>query len=225
MAKINPLATIISLLLSSIAISFFAPLEAFFALALISITPFIFRVNILKILWKMKVMVITAILIFVFSIMAGKETITALSDSVKFLSVIALAALYIQKSDLMDLSSTLGYVLSPILGKRGWGFASSLMMTLALFPIIITSSSEMISARKSREGSFLRHPLSSLTDYTVSIMRLLFQKVQIFQDAMYSRSWSPSGRRTPISFTLFDWIYTFSSIILFVGFVLWKKMS
>ena len=172
----------------------------------------------------MKVMLITALLIFLFSYF-GKETLlSSLSDTAKFLSIIGLSALYIKKSDLIDLSTTMGSILSPVFGKRGRKAASALMMTLALFPIIFSTATEMMNARRSRGGSFLYHPIKSITEYIVSMMRLLFQKVVIFQDALYSRSWTTGGERTKVLLGKRDWTIMILSLLLFIGLVLWKKV-
>ena len=79
--------------------------------------------------------------------------------------------------------------------------------------------------RKSRCDSFFAHPVSSVTDYTVSLMRLLFQKVLIFQDAMYSRGWSEDGERTKFRVGRKDMVFLVCSIVLFVGYLLWIKLS
>lgn len=224
MAQINPFASLIALILASIASSLLGDYEALILLLSVTIIPFFFRINILKVMWSMKVMLITALLIFLFSIFGEGTLISSLGDSGRFLSIVALSALYIQKSDLLDLSTTMGSILSPIFGKNGRKAASAVMMTLALFPIIFSTATEMMNARKARGGSFLRHPIKAITDYVLSMMRLLFQKVLIFQDALYSRSWSTGGERTQIKFEVRDWSLIFLSAVLFIGFILWKRV-
>ena len=224
MAQINPFATLIALILSSIASSLLGEMEALVVLCLVTIIPFFFHVNILRVMWSMKVMLITALLIFLFSYFGKGTLLSSLSDTAKFLSIIGLSALYIKKSDLVDLSTTMGSILSPIFGKRGRKAASAVMMTLALFPIIFSTATEMMNARRSRGGSFLYHPIKSITEYIVSMMRLLFQKVVIFQDALYSRSWTTGGERTKVLLGKRDWTIMVLSLLLFIGFVLWKKV-
>lgn len=221
---LNPFSTLVSLILLSIISSMMSDLEALVFLFFVLFLPLFFRINLFTLLWKMKVMVITAILIFVFAITGDKSLLSALSSTAKFLSVIALSALYVEKADLLDLSTTMGSLLSPIMGKAGRKAASSLMMTIALFPIIFFTGSEMMNARKSRGGSFFRHPVSGISSYTISLMRLLFQKVLIFQDALYSRSWSTGGERTPVKLTRRDTVFILVSFLLFVWYLLWKKV-
>ena len=224
MAGINPFSTMVALILSSVASSLLNEYEALALLILVTIIPLFFKVNIFKILWSMKVMLITALLIFLFSYFGKGTLLSSLSDTSKFLSVVALSALYIKKSDLIDLSTTMGTILSPIVGKRGRKASSAVMMTLALFPIIFSTATEMMNARRSRGGSFFRHPISSITDYTLSMMRLLFQKILIFQDALYSRSWSTGGERTKVVLGKKDWLVIILSAMLFTGLFIWKRV-
>lgn len=224
MAQINPFVSLILLILTSIASSLLSGYEVIFVLLLVLIVPSFFRVNILKIMWSMKVMLITALLIFLFSYFGNGTLLSSLSDCSKFLSIIGLSALYVEKADLMDLSTTMGSILSPLFKERGRKAASSLMMTLALFPIVFSTATEMMNARKARGGSFFHHPVKSITDYVVSMMRLLFQKVVIFQDALYARSWSTGGERTKVKFRKKDWFVLLLSVLLFIGFFLWKKV-
>ncbi len=121
---------------------------------------------------------------------------SALTDTSRFLSAISVAALYIATTDLTELSAALGTALGKVIGKPAWRFASGVMLTIALFPLIFQAATEMLAARKARGGSFFSHPVRNLTDYTVSLMRLLFQKILIFQDAMYARAYSPEAERT-----------------------------
>ncbi|MGN1164016.1 MAG: hypothetical protein ACI4S4_04315 [Candidatus Ornithospirochaeta sp.] len=224
MASLNPLVTLFALVLSSIAVSVSPDAVVIGIFITIITVPFFFGINIPKVLWSMKVMLITALMIFVFSIMAENTLSSSLSDTLKFLTLISLSALYIEKSDLLEMASSLSCILSPAFGKKGRRFASSVMMALALFPIIFISAREMMRARKSRNDSFLAHPVSSVTDYTVSLMRLLFQKVVIFQDAMYSRGWSEDGERTAPLIKRRDRIFSALSLILFLGYFLWIKL-
>ena len=225
MAPLNPLVTLFALVLSSIAVSVSPEIVVIGMFTASVIVPFFFGINIPKVLWSMKVMLITALMIFVFALLGEKSIISSLSDTLRFLTLISLSALYIERNDLLEMASTLSSLLSPFFGKGGRRFASSIMMALALFPIIFISAREMMRARKSRCDSFFAHPVSSVTDYTVSLMRLLFQKVLIFQDAMYSRGWSEDGERTKFRVGRKDMVFLVFSIVLFFGYLLWIKMS
>lgn len=223
MAGLNPLSTLLSLILSSVVIYGTKGWVAIALFIFIFAVPYLFGINTLKLLWAMKIMVITALLILVFALLSESSVIDAIAESARFLSLITLSAIYVTKSDLMLLSTTLSGILSPIFGKGGRKAASALLLTLSLFPLIFSSATEMSKARKSRGGSFLRHPVSSILDYTVSLMRVMFSKVIAFQDAMYSRAWRPEGERTPALFSLSDYTAMALSVLAFIGIMVWIR--
>lgn len=222
--KPGPLVLLIGVILYSIASSFLTGWEAVMVLVLTIIIPILSGVNVLSVLWKMKVMLFTAALIFVFAVVEKKDTLTAFSDTARFLSLITVASLFVLKTDLLALSSSLGKVLSLVFGRAGWRAASYLMLSLSFFPIVFESADEMLRARRSRGGSFFSHPVKNLTEYTVSLMRLLFEKVLIFQDALYSRSFTINGEKTVCPPKGSDYILLSLFVLLFTGVIVWKKV-
>ena len=222
--KTNPLILLIGVILYSIASSFLAEGEVIVLFALTLILPLIMGVNVFSLLWKMKVMLFTAVLILLFGFIGGKDTLTALSDTMRFLSLITVAALFVLKADLLELSSVLGKVLSSFLGKTGWKISSYIMLSLSIFPIVFESADEMLTARRSRGGSFFSHPVRNLTEYTVSLMRLLFEKILIFQDALYSRSFTIKGEKTVCPPKGKDYLILSLFVLLFTGVTVWKKV-
>ena len=222
--KTNPLILLIGVILYSIASSFLTEGEVVALFALTLILPLIMGVNVFSLLWKMKVMLFTAVLILLFGFIGGKDTLTALSDTMRFLSLITVAALFVLKADLLELSSVLGKVLSSFLGKTGWKISSYIMLSLSIFPIVFESADEMLTARRSRGGSFFSHPVRNLTEYTVSLMRLLFEKILIFQDALYSRSFTIKGEKTVCPPKGRDYLILSLFVLLFTGVTVWKKV-
>lgn len=222
--KTNPLILLIGVILYSIASSFLTEGEVIVLFALTLILPLIMGVNVFSLLWKMNVMLFTAVLILLFGFIGGKDTLTALSDTMRFLSLITVAALFVLKADLLELSSVLGKVLSSFLGKTGWKISSYIMLSLSIFPIVFESADEMLTARRSRGGSFFSHPVRNLTEYTVSLMRLLFEKILIFQDALYSRSFTIKGEKTVCPPKGKDYLILSLFVLLFTGVTVWKKV-
>ena len=222
--KTNPLILLIGVILYSIASSFLTEGEVIVLFALSLILPLIMGINVFSLLWKMKVMLFTAVLILLFGFIGGKDTLTALSDTMRFLSLITVAALFVLKADLLELSSVLGKVLSSFLGKTGWKISSYIMLSLSIFPIVFESADEMLTARRSRGGSFFSHPVRNLTEYTVSLMRLLFEKILIFQDALYSRSFTIKGEKTVCPPKGRDYLILSLFVLLFTGVTVWKKV-
>ncbi len=223
--EVNPLILLSGVLLYSIATGLLSPLEMTALATLTLILPFFFGYNTLKLLWRMKIMLITALLILLFGIMEGKERISAIADTARFLSLITVSAIFVLNADLLSLSSELGNLLSKVIGSLGWKISSYLMMSLSIFPIVFASAREMMDARRARLGSFFSHPVKNLSEYTIALMKLLFEKTLIFQDALYSRSFTVKGERTSYPLSAKDYILLFLFIILFTGVLVWKKMN
>ncbi len=223
--EINPLVLLTGVLLYSIITGLLSPLEMIIFATFTLITPFFFGCNTLKLLWRMKIMLITALLILLFGIMEDKETIIAIADTARFLSLITVSGIFVLNADLLLLSSSLGNVLSLVMGSWGWKISSYLMMSLSIFPIVFTSAREMMDARRARLGSFFTHPVNNLTEYTVALMKLLFEKMLIFQDALYSRSFTIKGERTAYPLSRKDCLLLLLFILLFIGVLVWKRMN
>lgn len=221
---VNPLVLLIGVLLYSIASSFLYGIETVVLLALTLLIPFFFRTNTLHLLWRMKVMLFTALLILAFGIIEKRNGLSVTEDVCRFLSLITVASLFVLKADLLTLSSTLGNILSKVFGKGGWKASSYLTLTLSVFPLVFESGSEMLTARKARSGSFFTHPVRNLTEYTVSLMTLLFDKVLVFQDALYSRSFTTTGEKTAYPLTRRDITLFMFFVLVFTGVIVWKKI-
>ena len=221
---LNPLILLIGVLLYSIASSFLCGIETVVLLALTLLVPFFFRTNTLHLLWRMKVMLFTALLILAFGIIEKREALSVTEDVCRFLSLITVASLFVLKADLLMLSSTLGSILSKVFGKGGWKASSYLSLTLSVFPLVFESGSEMLTARRARGGSFFTHPVRNLTEYTVSLMTVLFEKVLVFQDALYSRSFTTAGEKTVYLLTRRDITLLMFFVLMFTGVIVWKKI-
>ena len=221
---LNPLILLIGVLLYSIASSFLCGIETVVLLVLTLLVPFFFRTNTIHLLWRMKVMLFTALLILAFGIIEKREPISVVADVCRFLSLITVASLFVLKADLLTLSSTLGSILSKVFGKDGWKVSSYLSLSLTVFPLVFESGTEMLIARKARGGSFFSHPVRNLTEYTVSLMTVLFDKVLVFQDALYSRSFTTAGEKTAYPLTRRDITMLVFFVLMFLGVVIWKKI-
>lgn len=223
--EINPLVLFLGILAASIASTFLSGWELVSFLILSLFIPLIFGFNTFRMLWRMKIMLLTAALIALFGVAAEKDAMTVIGEVSRFLALITLSGMFVIKADLIRLSSSLGRLLSFLPYSIGWKLSSYLMLSLSIFPIVFESGNEMLIARKARLGSFFSHPVSNLTRYTVSLMRLLLRKMEIYQDALYSRAFSIKGEKTTYPLTKKDICLLFLFFLLFIGIVIWKKMS
>lgn len=223
--KINPIVFFSLLILLSIASSFFSNWGKIILLLVSLIIPFFFAINTFRLLWKLRIVLLTVALIITFGFIEKRDTLTVIAEASLFTSLVTLYAAFVLNTDLISLSSTLGKVLSLFFSSYGWRLSSYLMMSLSIFPIVFECGTEMLEARRSRLGTFFSHPVKNLSAYTVSLITLLFDKTLTLQDALYSRSFSTKGGRTVYPLKAKDWLCLVISFALFTGYMLWKKLS
>lgn len=223
--KINPIVLFFSLILLSVASSFFTDWEKIIFLLVSLIIPRFFGINTLRLMWKLRVILFTVLLILAFGFIEKRPPMAVIGEASLFSALVTLYASFVLNSDLMSLSSTLGKILSLFFSSYGWKVSSCIMMSLSIFPIVFECGTQILAARRSRGGTFFSHPVKNLTSYTVSLITLLFDKTLTLQDALYSRSFSTKEGRTVYPLRAIDWISLILSITLFAGFMLWKKLS
>ena len=222
--EIDPLIVLLGVLLLSTIVSFLSQIELIVLFFLTLTIPYFFKINTIKLLLKMKVMLFTALLILIFGLIEKKELLPTIAEVSKFLSLITISALFVLKADLITLSSRLGFILSLPFKEKGWKMASAIMLSLSIFPLVFEASKEMLDSRRSRNGSFFSHPIKNLTEYTVSLVSLLLYKTISFQDALYSRSFTSRGKRTTYSLKKIDFIFLLMFSLIFIGVLVWKKL-
>lgn len=220
----DPLVLFLGILLVSGASMLLTGWETVVLLVLSVAVPLLFHINTFRMLWKMKIMLVTAFLIAFFDFLADKAYILVAEDVSRFLALITLSCIFVTKVDLIRLSSSLSHMLSFLPHSLGWKISSYLMLSLSIFPIVFSSAEEMLRARKARLGSFFSHPVSNLTNYTVSLMKLLLRKIVIYQDALYSRNFSIKGEKTTYSLSKKDITLLIIFFTIFSGIIIWKKI-
>lgn len=126
---------------------------------------------------------------------------TGLFEGLRLMLLLSFSFLFIEVADSTELSSSLGKMLSPIIGKKAWVLSSMIMVTLSMIPMILESAKEMFHARQSRNENFLAHPIKALSDYSISLMKLLFKRSEEYYDALLCRGFKEDQERIapPIS--------------------------
>ncbi len=223
--KINPIVFFTALILLSIASSFFSAWGKIILFSVSIILPFFVRVNTFKLWWRMRIMLLTALLILLFGFIEKEDPLSIIGRTSLFMALVTLYASFVLSADLLSLSSTLGKVLSVFFSSYGWKFSSYLMLSLSIFPIVFECGTQMLEARRSRCGTFFSHPVKNLSAYTISLITLLFDKTLTLQDALYSRSFSTKEERTVYPLSIKDRLFLILFLSIFIGYMLWKKMS
>ena len=195
LSRTVPAFKLLYLLLFSILISSAGVYEIYiYAFFIITIGAFS-KINLMRLLLSMHAMIAISFFIAITEWSNTKNISSTLSEAVSYLTLLLLTLLFMATTDITDLSASLGHYLEPIIGKSSWRLASNIMVTLAMLPMIFFCANTMLMARRSRGGRFFSHPFKNITSYTISLFLLLFEKVQVFEDALLSRSFSNTAPR------------------------------
>lgn len=193
--RINPFIKLLLMIVLSIAFSSYSGISLYIGFSLLVIIGYSSKIKLLRELMKMPMLLLIALVVAISEYIATNELSASFGKFVSFLSIISLAVIFTSSTDIIELSGSIGAVLSPLIGKKGWRFASYIMMTIALFPMIFQTASTMLQSRRSRCGSFFSHPLRNLSEYTISLVKLLFRNAAIFEDALLARAFNPDAKR------------------------------
>ena len=91
-------------------------------------------------------------------------------------------------------------------------------------PLIIDSAAGMLEARKARGASFISHPLSSLAELSSSILSDIFDKAEIYIDALYSRGYDTSSGRYCAEYRGYDWLIIASCIVITIAWFIFREV-
>lgn len=223
LSRMNPAFKLVYLVLLSIIISTSRELEIYIYLASLLLIGIACHINILKSLISMPFMILISIFIAMTEWINTHSSLSTLSETFSFISLLMLAILFMATTDITELAAALGHYTAPILGKRAWKLSSSIMLTIAMIPMIFDVSTTMLDARRSRGGRFLSHPIKNITEYTISLLLLLFKKSEIFEDALLSRAFSNTAERKAKSARCYDIITLICMILLTIAIFIIRK--
>ena len=204
LSRIVPAFKLLYLILLSILISTAKGYELYIYTVLLLLLGILSKLNPIKLLVSMPAMLIIALFIAITEWISTKSINMAIKETLSFIDLLLLALLFMATTDITELACSLGHYTSPILGKRAWKLSSNIMLTLALLPMIFSSATTMLQARRSRCGRFFKAPIRNMTEYTISLILLLFKRAEIFEDALLSRSYSESAERKTKKATFYD---------------------
>lgn len=193
--KLNPTFKLLFLIFFSITISSAKGVELYVAIVSLFVIGALARVNLCHNLIKMPAMLVIAMFIALTEYINTKSISSTVDESLSFLGVLLLAILFITTTDIIELASSLGHYLHHVIGKNAWVLSSSIMITFVLLPMIFSCSTTMLQARRARGGRFFDHPVKNLSEYTISLLLLLFKKAERFEDALISRAYDAKAER------------------------------
>lgn len=202
--RMNPGVLFIDLLAISILIST-APLLYLALYAFLFIfASMLFRRGIFKSFANSPFLIILILMSFLSHFVTTHSFEKGLGEASRLTLLLAFSFLFIEVVDSTELASALGNILSRFIGKRAWVLSSLMTVTVALIPVIIGSSKDMFQARQSRNENYLKHPVKSLSDYSISLMRHLFARSEDFHYALLSRGYKEEMERSAPPIALSD---------------------
>lgn len=226
MAKVrrhNPGVLLFGLISFSILISTASEMMIIPYLPILLITSLIFRVHLISCFKKSPILLMMAVFIAISEIAENGLDIIAFLEALRFLILLGFSLLFLETTDPIELSASIGSILSPVMGKKAWKLSSAVMITIAIIPIVFRSAQEMINARHSRGMRFLRHPIRNLTEYLESLMLLLFKKSENLALALEARGFSPARKRFTEKLSFLD-IITLICIILLTALTVISRL-
>ncbi len=211
------------LLVLSILLSNATPLVFSFVFALVIITELSHHLGLIKQLLKNKFLIFVTFFIFLSDLINTKDISFSAFSATKFLTLLALSVIFTSVTSPDESSRSLGHALSPLFGKFGYLLASAVELTLALLPIIFSTSTELLDARKSRGGNFLKHPVKTISDYVIALISTLLTKIDQFADALNSRGYDLFIKRSSPPFNKKDIVLVL--LLLFsIGLIVYDKI-
>ncbi len=222
--RMNPAVKFIILIMLSITVTGAEGYEIEAGFALVAILAATSRINILRELYKAKALLLLSLLIAITEYWSCSSIKGSIDEAVKYLTLISLALLLSATTDTSDMAASISGMLSPFAGRYASRFGSDVMLTLAIIPMIASSASEMINARRSRCGRFISHPIKNISEYVISLMLLLFKKIDSFSDALEARAFDRDKRRSAPEVHSSDIILLICTAVIMIASLIARRM-
>ncbi len=220
LSRMNPNAKLLSVLVFSVIVS-----SSGSAVVLgLSLLPVVIAIAIrLPFSSYLKESVFFLILAVCMSISAAVDTHNALlaaSKGVGFLAMVLASMLLTDSTMPDDLSRSLGSAFSHVIGKHAYVLAAAVEITISMIPLIVDSAIGMFEARRARGSSFVRHPIRTISEYSVSIVSDLLNKAEVYTDALYARGYDASVRRSVPGYSVLDAVVIAIDIVAIISAII-----
>ena len=195
LSRMNPNAKLLSLLVFSAMVSSACPEAVLGLSALMLALAICIRLPFRAYLKEGVFFIAVAMLMALSSAAETGDAMIAMASGIGFLAVVLASMLLADTTMPDDISRSLGSALSRLIGKRAFTIAAALEMTISMIPIIVDCTASMFEARRSRSASFARHPLRSVTEFSIAAVSDLVSRAEAYTDALYARGYDAVARR------------------------------
>lgn len=197
--RLNPTIKLFLLIMLTVLISTAGNMELVALTLLIIAITAISHISIISEVLKATMLIFLALIIVITEYISTENIKISLLEGLRYIDLIAIALTLSITTDINDMASSLAGFLHPFIGKHAYRFASSVMLTLALIPMIAASAAEMMDARRSRGGSFFSHPIKNTAEYVIALMLIILRRLDAFGDALEARLFDRNKKRGTIS--------------------------
>ena len=220
LTRLNPLTKLLGLLVISILITSDNPILMAFSMLFVAILAIYVKLPVINYLRGTPALIILIAFIFISDLLIQRSLEIAITEASSFFFLIMLSSLFMDSTSPDDTANSLGKLLSPIFGKGAWSFASAIMLTLTMLSHIFTASREMLDARRSRGGSFLKHPIGNLYEYVYSLFIHLFDDMKEMDLALRSRLYDEKAERIALPYRSIDALICIILTAIYIGYVI-----
>ena len=220
LTRLNPLTKLLGLLVLSVLITSDNPILMASSMLFVTILAISVRLPVINYLRGTPALIILIAFIFISDLLIQRSLKTAITEASSFFFLITLSSLFMDSTAPDDTANSLGRLLSPIFGKSAWSFASAIMLTLTMLSHIFTASREMLDARRSRGGSFLKHPIRNLYEYVYSLFIHLFDDMKEMELALRSRLYDEKAERISLPYRTRDAVISIMLAAIYIMYVI-----
>ena len=220
LTRLNPLTKLLGLLVISILITSDNPILMALSMLFVAILAISVKLPVINYLRGTPALIILIAFIFISDLLIQRSLEIAITEASSFFFLIMLSSLFMDSTSPDDTANSLGKLLCPIFGKGAWSFASAIMLTLTMLSHIFTSSREMLDARRSRGGSFLKHPIGNLYEYVYSLFMHLFDDMKEMDLALRSRLYDEKAKRIALPYRSVDALICIILTAIYIGYVI-----
>lgn len=189
--RCHPLSKLALLLVYCIAVNIASPVYALVLSLALAAACTVRRIPLAQYVHDGPVFAVLAVFIMVSELLQGSGILISTVETLRFAMSLLASLAFIDCTSIDDLASALGRLLHPVLGRHACSFASAVQLTLSMIPMIFDTAMNISQARKARGASFLRHPVRSTGELTVSLVSQLLDGVADRADALIARSYDP----------------------------------
>ena len=214
--RLNGAAKFIFLILASIAISLSNIYLAFSMFALSIILAIWIKLPLISYLKEGFIFILLVVFIAITEYLNTHSVLLTAYACVKFLSVLIFALILTDTTSSSDIARGIGTLGEKIFSSYAWHFASLVELTIGMIPLVFDTVLSIYDSRRARCDSFIKHPIKSITSFSISVFIALLDEAFSYVDALESRNYDINLSRPSPKFKARDIIVILIAIAILI---------